>query len=77
MDEPVPANDWMISVASTTLLFICLNVTIVVEIYKNFHEIGLLRKVNEMNVFSNYLAMLKVSVECKILLFIFKTQIRF
>jgi hypothetical protein len=46
VDEPVPANDWMISVASTALLFICLNVTIVVEIYKNFHEIGLLRKVS-------------------------------
>ena len=42
---PVPEDTWILSVASTGLLFMALNVTIAVELYKNLLDVLLMVKV--------------------------------
>lgn len=48
---PVPENTWMLSVASTGLLFMALNITIAVEMYKNLLDIILMVKVSFNSTF--------------------------
>ena len=45
MNIPVPEDSWFLSVASTGLLFMALNITIAVKLYKNLLDIFLMVKV--------------------------------
>ena len=53
MNIPVPEDSWFLSVASTGLLFMALNITIAVKLYKNLLDIFLMVKVPNILVLTN------------------------
>ena len=55
MNIPVPEDSWYLSVASTGLLFMALNITIAVKLYKNLLDIFLMVQVPSILVLTNNL----------------------
>ena len=53
MNIPVPEDSWFLSVASTGLLFMALNITIAVKLYKNLLDIFLMVKVPSILLLTN------------------------